>query len=278
MLIITEQTLIALYVGMLAVFIALVSVYELKTTVPEPNVTPQTVEAFLYNVTGKPGFESTTDIDGNHYDYIKIGNLFWFDSDLRTTRFSNGDPIREIDSYGDWSSVWSPALSFIPKTYRQSEHDQDQITPILYNWFAVRDDRNICPAGWRVPSDSDWMDLERWLGVSEIELGRIYGRGSDVNAGGKLKSSGKKWRQPNIGATDEIGFRAVPVGMRHYNGTFVGYGTSAMYWSSSARDTNMLSPNRAWFRHIMHHKQYLSRYSTFKQTGMPVRCVTDVRE
>ena len=33
---------------------------------------------------------SVTDIDGNIYDTVKIGNLLWTTSNLRVTRFNNG--------------------------------------------------------------------------------------------------------------------------------------------------------------------------------------------
>ena len=29
----------------------------------------------------------------------------------------------------------------------------------LYNWYAATDSRKLCPAGWHVPTDSDWNKL-----------------------------------------------------------------------------------------------------------------------
>ncbi|MCH6235753.1 FISUMP domain-containing protein [Cognataquiflexum rubidum] len=55
-----------------------------------------------------------------------------------------------------------------------------------------------CPNGWHVPNNSEWEELIDFLGGSEV-------------AGGKMKSiSG--WNEPNIGATNESGFTALPGG------------------------------------------------------------------
>ena len=38
-------------------------------------------------------YDAVTDIDGNHYDAVQIGNQFWMAANLRTTRYANGDTI-----------------------------------------------------------------------------------------------------------------------------------------------------------------------------------------
>jgi uncharacterized protein (TIGR02145 family) len=75
----------------------------------------------------------------------------------------------------------------------------------LYNFYAVSSGK-LCPTGWHVPEDDEWITLELFLG-------------SD-SAGGKLKESGtRNWISPNAGATNETGFNALPGGYRnsYYN-------------------------------------------------------------
>ena len=43
----------------------------------------------------------------------------------------------------------------------------------LYNWYAVDDARGLCPSGWHVPTDGEWMTMEMALGMSESE--RVHG-------------------------------------------------------------------------------------------------------
>ena len=46
------------------------------------------------------------------------------------------------------------------------------ITADLYNWYAVDDARGLCPSGWHVPTDGEFMTLEMELGMSESEANR----------------------------------------------------------------------------------------------------------
>ncbi|WP_157966005.1 fibrobacter succinogenes major paralogous domain-containing protein [Cognataquiflexum aquatile] len=81
----------------------------------------------------------------------------------------------------------------------------------LYTWEAGL---TACPEGWHLPSEDEWGKLVDFLGGYEI-------------AGGKMKSiSG--WEEPNIGATNESGFSALPGGGRN-----VLLGGGGFWWSST---------------------------------------------
>lgn len=51
-----------------------------------------------------------SDIDGNYYYEVKIGNQVWLESNLKTTRFANGDPIPNIKPDEEWNAMTSPLL------------------------------------------------------------------------------------------------------------------------------------------------------------------------
>ena len=57
---------------------------------------------------------SITDIDGNIYDVIKIGDQYWTANNLMTTRFNNGDEINHAVNKSGWSdnddSRWRSSL------------------------------------------------------------------------------------------------------------------------------------------------------------------------
>lgn len=125
----------------------------------------------------------------------------------------------------------------------------------LYNWYAVGNVAGIAPAGLAMPSDADWTTLIDYLG------------GEDV-AGGKLKEVGTEhWDSPNTGATDEVGFTALPGGRRSYDSfSFVGY--LGGYWSSTVNDTNA--------RGLYVNGSNASMFSSFRAYGFSVRMlVTD---
>jgi uncharacterized protein (TIGR02145 family) len=72
--------------------------------------------------------------------------------------------------------------------------------------------QGICMDGWHIPTIQEWEKLIFYLGGF-----RNYGLPPGLTiyqggVGGKLKDTGPLWIQPNIGATNESGFSALPGG------------------------------------------------------------------
>ena len=136
---------------------------------------------------------TVTDIDGNVYKTVKIGNQTWMAENLRTTKYRNGDPIPLITDAGAWSNLGSGAYHG-PFFADKLEYGN------FYNWFAVSDPRNIAPEGWHVATDAEFTELASFLGGNAI-------------AGNKLKETGTThWNNPNSG-TNESGFTALGNGI-----------------------------------------------------------------
>src|SRR5664280_2847611 len=161
------------------------------------------------------------DIDGNLYNLVTINGQIWTASNLKTTKFSNGDPIPttasvSTDISGETAPIYQwldmePSLLDISATYGR-----------LYTWFAASDSRNVCPTGFHVPLSSELDDLATFLGGSLL-------------AGGPLKEIGTThWTTPNTGATNLSGFTALPGGQRVSTGTFASTYAYGFFWSSSA--------------------------------------------
>jgi uncharacterized protein (TIGR02145 family) len=131
----------------------------------------------------------------------------------------------------------------------------------LYTWFAITDNRNVCPTGWHVPSDAEWNTLTNFLGGESV-------------AGGKLKETGTThWIAPNLGATNEVGFTALPGGYRYREGIFYNFNEYGFWWSSSECSNVSAS---SW--HIGYGGQYTSiivRDGNSWNTGFSVRCLRD---
>jgi len=97
----------------------------------------------------------------------------------------------------------------------------------LYQWDEAMQytpggsNQGICPQGWHIPDSRDWAALIRFLGGNSI-------------AGAKMKSTGNRdWQVPNVGATDESGFRAYPGGyFDSMTQRWLGQYTIGHYWSS----------------------------------------------
>ena len=188
---------------------------------------------------------------GEEFKSVKIGNQVWMAENLNLDHYRNGDPIPEVKDAEKWSQLNSGAWC-----YYNNDIANGKVYGKLYNWYAVNDERGLCPNGWHVPSDDELIVLENYLGGDEV-------------AGGKMKSS-TGWNAPNTGATNSSGFTGLPGGYRSYDGTYYGVGANGIWWSSTEGDSTS-----AWYRKLSYSLSDVYRNYTSKQNGFSVRCVRD---
>ncbi len=128
---------------------------------------------------------SVTDIDGNIYRTVKIGNQWWMAEDLKVRHNPQGESVASFPVNGSESLGNS-----IGRLYSYD---------VTMNGNTADGSQGIAPDGWHIPSDADWQQLYNYLG------------GIDV-AGEKMKLLGTKiWQSPNI-ATNASGFSGLPGG------------------------------------------------------------------
>lgn len=187
--------------------------------------------------------DAVTDIDGNSYDAVRIGNQIWLNENLKTKHLNDGTPIMTDDEYNQYCEesgnclppnveLGAPLLGF-----PNNMEEFIGIFGLYYNWAAVKSGK-LCPEGWHIPSLKEWNTLITFLGT---------------NAGGKLKSTGFEpaylnWQSPNTGATDEYDFSALPAGTNmgsssHLDYLNVGYGRNALFFSSDNESESETLPN-----------------------------------
>jgi uncharacterized protein (TIGR02145 family) len=194
--------------------------------------------------TETPEIETISDVDGNSYPIIHIGEQWWMGANLNTTSDPNGNPIQGYCYNNDEANC--------------------EIYGRLYGWNSAMNGssresaRGICPAGWHIPSDAEWQQLINFLG-------------NESDAGGKLKQAGTDlWLSPNTGATNQSGFNALPTGWFDFTGEFFGLGDGCLYRTSSAESSwevyaRILSSERASF----------TRGGVHPDDALPIRCVRD---
>ena len=205
-----------------------------------------------------PGTPTVTDIDGNVYNTVQIGNQCWTLTNLKVSKYVNGATIPTGLSSSEWSTTTSGAYAIY-----NNDPVKDGLFGKLYNHYTVKDSRGLCPSGWRVPSDADLSTLVNQLGVP-------------MNAGGALKSTGIQpaawgWASPNTGATNSSGFTALPGGVRGFSGGFSSLTSSGSFWSSDGNGTGLSS--NAWYRNVIYANSTIYRSTNYRSTGMSVRCV-----
>ena len=193
-----------------------------------------------------------TDIDGNTYNTVQIGDQVWMSENLKTSRYRNGGSIPNVTDNTLWSNSTIGAWS-----YYNNDETNNAIYGKLYNWYTTLGD-TLCPTGWGVPTDAEWTTLTDSLGGESV-------------AGGKMKSIGNAyWNDPNTGAINSSGFTALPGGYRNSDGSFYIIRDYAFFWSATE-----LGFNGAWFRYLNFGNGGVDRNLNVKSVGASVRCLRD---
>ena len=204
---------------------------------------------------------SSVTFDGHDYSTVQIGDQCWFAENLRTTEYNNGETIPEVTDDSAWGGL---------STGGRCSYDNDannvNTYGYLYNWYAVDDSRGLCPNGWHVPTDGEWMTLEMELGMSESEANSTGHRGTDQ--GTQMKSSASD--TPSWNGSNTSGFSALPGGLRNYVGSINFEGSNGFWWSASPNGTSS-----AWFRRLYSATDDVNRDSHPLRDGFSVRCVRD---
>ena len=204
-----------------------------------------------------PGTPTVTDIDGNIYNTVQIGTQCWTLSNLKVSKYRNGDSIPTGLSNSDWQNTTSGAYAIY-----NNDPVNDGLYGKLYNHYAVTDSRGLCPTGWHVPSDAEWTILENHFGGSSVAGGALKSTAMQPTPGG--------WNAPNAGATNSSGFTAPPGGFRNSNGGFYSMSDLGYWWSSSVS-----SASGAWYRSLYYNVSNINRASTNRAVGFSVRCCRD---
>jgi uncharacterized protein (TIGR02145 family) len=202
--------------------------------------------------------QTATDIDGNAYNTIIIGDQIWMKEDLKVSHYNNGDTIPNIMEQGEWDTLTTGALS----NYFNDEGNVGTYGR-MYNWYAVNDSRSIAPTGWHIPSESEWLTLFNYLGgVNE--------------ASHKLRETGENHWNGYCGgaynnfATNESGFTALPGGFRIVGETFEYRGDFGGYYGS-----NEVSSENAFYFYLTTCDAYVNTGDVPKAMGLSIRCICD---
>jgi len=201
-----------------------------------------------------------TDIEGNVYETVKIGDQVWMAENLKTTKYNDDAAIPLVTENADWIVLADDA-------YCWAQNDEATYKPLygaLYNWYAVETGK-LCPTGWHVPTDGEFSAMEMSLGMTAEEAGGTDWRGTDE--GDKLKKS-TGWKDGENGS-NMSGFAALPAGYRSYiTGISEGIRLITYFWTSTGLDENI-----ATYRRLDGDNDKVFRSGTYKRAGKSVRCV-----
>jgi len=176
--------------------------------------------------------EVVIDFDGNEYETIQIGNQIWMAENLRSNHDAEGNPVNRY-------------------CY---ENNPDFCTHYggLYEWKflnvneAAESFTGICPEGWHIPSDEEWVVMLEYIGGLET-------------AGSQLKN--EDFRDFNIQLAGNFHSR-----LKNFN--FIE--EIAYFWTSTE-----FSSQSAWMRMVGRNNKNATRSTVPKLYCLSVRCVKD---
>lgn len=193
------------------------------------------------------------DIDGNTYLTIVIGKQTWMAENLKTTRLKDGTSIEKAEANAKWKALKMPGFCWL-----NNDDNNKNIYGALYNWYTVST-KKLCPAGWHVPTATEWDLMITSLGDPEY-------------AGDKLKEKGDEhWKNALSTATNDYDFTALPAGMRLESGNFPVFANNYGVWWTATEFNTLDAWNRGLF--FTSSKTYKGHES--KHNGFSVRCMKD---
>ena len=189
--------------------------------------------------------------NGYTYPVVAIGSHCWFQENLRSETFRNG---QEIPYFEENSAGWYSQS--LPRRGKYNDSDSlANIAGLMYNYSAVVDVSELCPTGWHVPISTDFNGLMDSLGNSSAQY-RAEG----------LASEGTGYWAVEIEGTDETGMSIQPFGSRSYLGGDNSWGLSTSLWCGS---TGLPQSGQGW-----NFNEYsVTSNLVLRARGRYVRCV-----
>ncbi len=208
--------------------------------------------SITFEETGPPPFtcgdDFVDDRDGQSYATVEINGVCWFAENL-----NHGEMTLAATTQSD---------NEIIEKYCYSDQESNCDTHGgLYQWNEMMDyttvvgTQGICPAGWRISTDEDWIDAEMALGMSESDalLNNTW-RGTDQ--GTKMKEGGSSGLEIKMSGRYTSGFG--------YKDTYT------YFWTSNE------AGNEAYRRCLSSSASDIGRYTSFgKYAAFSVRCVKE---
>jgi len=184
------------------------------------------------------------DRDGLAYGYVTVGGLDWFVQNLAWQ--GAGVPFKA-----------SPATAAMFGSF--------------YTWNEAMSG-NVCPEGWSVPTEEDWVSLATELndGIPLPFIDNWAGIGSMLSADAYLNESRMWPYSPDNIHTNDIGWNALPLGYTFATATlFEGVNEYGCWWSATEKNER-----QAYYRYIWYDRGDCPvSYTDKDDLRASVRCV-----
>jgi len=220
-------------------------------------------------------YQEVSDIDGNTYKTVTIGEQTWLSENLKTTRYNDGVEIPLIIEPQTWYYLKTPGYNW----YNKDIGNKNKYGA-LYNWHTINTGK-LCPDGWHVPKDAEWITLEIYLQNNGYNYDGTFDTDNDRETNNKIAKSlaaSTYWETSsfadpgaignNLSANNSSGFSALPGGFLDNMLYSSRVGKSGFWWTSSDNDKD-----NGLLRSMHNDYPEFSRNNMTKTYGFSVRCV-----
>ena len=211
--------------------------------------------------------------DGNSYCSIMLGEQEWFSENLRylpSVNYLEDASVADARYY-----VYDYDGTDVNEARNNSNYSE---FGVLYNWRAAQ---TACPAGWHLPSDAEWSQLEVYLQNNGFNYDDYIDTDNDRethNVIAKSLASTSGWVDSEIENTpgwlqpknNTSSFNGKPAGMKTATAHFQEKGYYTWWWTL---DTEYGDSNSAWDRRLRYDLDELSKTHNHKSVGVSVRCL-----
>lgn len=203
-----------------------------------------------------------TDIDGNVYQSVKIGDQIWLAENLKVTHYNDGTPILNPIEDEDWIKAGEDGIGAY--CYYNNDPEIGKIYGPLYNWYTINTGK-LAPEGWHVPTNAEWKKLN-------VALAIMIDR--DASGIAFREAGTEHWTSPNE-ANNASGFTALGGGWRGNSkqGIFC-FGdllSSGVWWAADE-----MRPGVSFVAWTDHDSRYLITSNSASNThGESIRLVKD---
>jgi uncharacterized protein (TIGR02145 family) len=215
---------------------------------------------------------TVTGASGTVYNIININGQCWMKENLK--ELPNGIAVNasqwlattqnDLGFYGYYNTTTPAGTAGWATTVPAANEG------LLYQWSAAmlgsttERAQGICPTGFHIPSDCEWMYLEHGVGMSLSQQIGVNWRSSTTvnqgNMGTKLRFTG----------TNTTGFSSIAAGNRINTGVFGSRSSVGYNWSSTS-----VSATTSYTRGFQTSFLGVNRASNLKAGAFSVRCLQD---
>lgn len=180
---------------------------------------------------------------------VSIGGYTITTTNYDGLKYRNGDPIPLVNSAEEWEAY----VRKMEGCAAYVNFDASSPYGIVYNGYAITDNRGFAPKGYHVPTNEEWMKIWKSVGDEKSAL--------------RPMQSTQYWAKPG---SNTSGFNAIPSG--YFVKKWESVGSLTNFWSSTPTNPEI---DKIYLYHFDIYDHSVTTWYDHSMFGMSVRLIKD---